>query len=339
MPPAYQGKVCSMNLKTHKPVLCAGDLLPDLILPYGNAKEYLQSVRAGIKPGEKSALVRVLCGGSGGNTAVGVAKLGVPSMMASKAGRDYQGKMLGDDLTAKGVDASYVMWDDENPTMLTLVVTDETGDRYMFAWPDNGSAHMNMLPEELPDELIAKIGWVNISGMVLRSNPTGATLTDFAERCAAAGVHVSIDLNLHTETFGWAEEYSSRIRRVMEVSTVIFGSLGEEFSFVCDHPKDLVRENRMIVAREGKDGCTLYTAEGDYSVGIYDLKVADTVGAGDCFNSGFISAAVLGMSPRDCLVWGNACGNYSVQFEGGHTCPDRETLLKFIAEHGVPEKR
>lgn len=326
------------DFKTDKPVLFAGDVLPDLIIPYGNAKNYMQSVLSGVHDEKNNALVRVLCGGSAGNSAVGVARLGVPSMIASKVGRDYQGRILQSDLVKKHVNTDYFYYDDEYPTMLTLVVNDEEGDRYMFAWPEFGSAHMNMLPEELPDSLIARIGWVNISGMVLRSNPTGATLTEFAERCAAAGVPVSIDLNLHTETFGWREEYSSRVKRVVEVASVVFGSLKEEYVFVTDDPKKLVRDNRIIVTREGKYGCSLYAVDGETHVGVYPLKVADTVGAGDNFNSGFISAAVLGMSPKECLVWGNACGNYSVQYEGGHTGPDRETLLRFLSENGVPEK-
>ena len=173
---------------------------------------------------------------------------------------------------------------------------------------------------------------------MLANNPTVEAFSQLAERCASAGIPVSLDLNLRTEAFGWGEEYASLIGRVLNVSSVVFGSVKEEYPYVCSHPRDLVRHSRMVVARNGRDGCTLYTDEGDYSVGIYDLPVCDTVGAGDCFNSGFIAAAVLGMSPRDCLIWGNACGNYSVQFDGGHSCPDRETMLRFLAENGVPER-
>lgn len=328
-----------ISLKTQKPVFCLGDVLPDLILPFHSAKKYLEDVRAGRPAGEPTARVNVQCGGTSGTTAVGLSKLQVGAMIGAKVGNDFQGRLLRQDLIDNGVDVSYLITDETQPTMLSLVVPDETGDRIMFAWPDRDAAHTRITTEDLPDSLIEQIGWAHLCGPATRFDPIGTAVIDFAKRCKKAGVPVSVDLNLHTEGFGWDEEYRDRILSVVECATVVFGALKEEFSFLTPDPHTFVADDRWVVVREGKGGCSLFTAEGDYSVGIYDVTVSDTVGAGDSFNSGFIAAAVLGMSPKDCLVWGNACGNYSVQYPGGHAGPDRETLLRFLKEKGVPEKK
>jgi sugar/nucleoside kinase (ribokinase family) len=303
-------------LQTDKPVLCAGALLPDFIVA--------PRVRTG---------VRLMLGGTSGNTAFGLARLGVPTMILAKVGDDYHGRLLRDDMAASGVDTECVALDETAPTMINIAVAESSGERFMFTWPDDGSALWEIRPEDVPDDLVSRVGWVQFCGATLENDPAGQTLGELAERCAAADVTVSVDLNLRTECFGWNESYASNIQRVIDVSTVVFGATHDEYPYFTAAPRDLVTEDRMVIAREGRAGCTLYTSACEYTVGIYDLPVADTVGAGDAFNSGFIAAAALGLPPGDCLVWGNACGNYSVQFEGGHSCPDRATLLTFLEEN------
>lgn len=323
------------NLATEKPVLCAGAVMADFIIPYSESKKYLAALAAGLNP-ERNTKIRLQLGGTSGNSAYGLSKLGVPAVIMAKVGRDYQGKLLRDDMANCGVDASCIFFDDDHPTMMNVVVS-EDGNRSMFIWPEEGSSLWNILPEDIPPHLISNIGWAHFCGASSELNPSGDTLCDLAEKCRAAGVPVSVDLNLRTECFGWSDEHQRHLQRLIDASHVVFGSLKDEFPFFTPHPRDLVREDRWVISRDGKNGSTLYTQGGEYSVGIYDLKVADTVGAGDCFNSGFIAAAVAGLSPEKCLYWGNACGNWSVQFEGGHSGPDRETLLGFLEEKGVPK--
>ena len=322
-----------LHFKTEKPVLCAGDLIPDFIIPFGSVCDPSQLRDAPTQQG-----VELCCGGTSGNTSCGLAALGVPAMIMAKVGNDYQGQILREDLQKYGVDDTYLFVDPKAPSMNNFIVVDAKGDRYVFNWPRGGGAFANITLEEIPDSLIEKIGWVLLEGETFHMGSTADAYLRLAHRCAEDGVPVSIDLNLHTESFGWPDHFSSRIKEIVGLSNVVFGSTREEFPFLCSHPRDLVSENRAIVARDGRNGCTLYTHEGEYTVGIYDLKVSDTVGAGDIFDSGFIAAAVSGLPLKDCLAWGNACGNWSVQHPGGRSCPDRGTLLAFLAQQGVPFK-
>lgn len=321
------------SFKTDKAVLCAGDLIPDFVIPYG-------SLRSSLKEDKRAkgvaSEVELRCGGTSGNSSCGLAKLGIPSYIFAKVGDDYQGKLLRNDLIENGVRTDYLLVDDKAPSAVNMIVIDEFGERFPFQWPRTGSAYANIKAEEIPESILDKIGWVLFEGVTLWKDPTGSSYLDLAERCYSAGIPISIDLNLHAEKVGWPEDYARKVRRVVELSSIVFGSLEEEYPFLTEHPRQLVTNTRSVIARDGKNGCTLYSNEGEYSVGIYPVEVTDTIGAGDIFNSGFIAAVVLGLPLKECLAWGNACGNYSVGLKGGRSCPDRKTLLQFIEKNGIP---
>ena len=285
---------------------------------------------------EATSDIRLRMGGTSGNTAYGLVKLGVSTMILAAVGDDYYGRLLRDDMVASGVDASCVVIAESEPTLINIILAGESGDYRMFAWPETGGALWHIAPEDVPADLPTSVDWVHFCGATLERDPAGATLSAFAESCAASGAIVSIDLNVRSECFGWREEYGASIRRVIELSSVVFGARSAEYGFFAEDPRNLTTEKRMIVVREGSKGCTLYSRDGESSLGIYDVPVVDTIGAGDAFNSGFIAAAIVGLTPRECLAWANACGNYSVQFEGGRSCPDRCSLEKFLEERPLP---
>lgn len=62
------------------------------------------------------------------------------------------------------------------------------------------------------------------------------------------------------------------------------------------------------------------------------MEVVDTVGAGDGFNAGFISAAARGLPLRDCVDWGNATACYTISHKGARTVPPREVIEKFMKD-------
>ncbi len=90
----------------------------------------------------------------------------------------------------------------------------------------------------------------------------------------------------------------------------------------------------VVVARAGERGSTLFTTRGELKTRSSTVPVVDTVGAGDAFDSGFIAAAMAGRGLRECMAWGNACGNHSVQSAGGHSCPDRAALEALLERAG-----
>jgi sugar/nucleoside kinase (ribokinase family) len=93
---------------------------------------------------------------------------------------------------------------------------------------------------------------------------------------------------------------------------------------------------RLIVVKRGPDGCLLVTPDGRESVPAYPAQVVDTVGAGDCFNAGFLYGRMRGWSLTDCARLANASGGAAVTRTGaGRAVPTRDEVQRLLDENGV----
>ena len=74
---------------------------------------------------------------------------------------------------------------------------------------------------------------------------------------------------------------------------------------------------KNVVMKIGKRGCYIRNAEGSMIVpACKGVTAIDTIGAGDNFASGFISALLEGKDLRDCAVYANCTAAVSVQYVG-----------------------
>lgn len=325
------------NLVVEKPILCLGDVNPDIILPYGDSKANMRRLAQGL-PVQGATQATILSGGSIGNTASGLARLGADVHFAGKAGLDSYGKFVKKDFEKDGVKTEYLSLDPAISTVVVMAVVDEDKERFLYAFPNENPSHLQLKAEDLPDELIEKISWVHTTGFMLRHNPAADAIVDFMERCHKAGKIVSLDLNLRIELNPFTDEFRSRIQRIANISDILLGSGTEEFmpytgaSTPEEAAKMLASEDRMIVSRFGADGVQLY-ANGEMSfIPCYKVNVLDTVGAGDAFNAGFIASVSRGDDLKFAVKFGCAAAGYTLQKLGARTMPDNDTILKFMNE-------
>jgi 1-phosphofructokinase/tagatose 6-phosphate kinase len=108
-------------------------------------------------------------------------------------------------------------------------------------------------------------------------------------------------------------------------------AVGHEFNDVDDFGLGLAGLLEMgageaIITSE--TGCVAIVGEGAerrrYEARIGPLEPVTTVGSGDCFLAGYVAARYEGANPRDCLIFGVACGAESTQHFGAGTLDRRE---------------
>ena len=75
-------------------ILSLGDACVDIVIPYGEAKK------------DADAFPEFTCGGASANTASGLGRLGVDCAFLGKAGDDYFGRVMKNELEKDGVDTS-----------------------------------------------------------------------------------------------------------------------------------------------------------------------------------------------------------------------------------------
>lgn len=276
-------------------------------------------------------------GGTAANTAVALARLGVPTAFAGAVGDDGFGRFVRDDLVAEGIDTRSLHTLPAAFTPMVIAMIEPDGERLNVVWPPERGADQQLRPADIDADQIASAAWLHTSGMCLRLSPARDTVLHAMQIAHNAGVPVSLDLNLRLELWGWGDNIRATVARALPLVSVIFGGAADEIvplSSIAD-PAEAARalagESRIVVARQGADGALAATPEGIVQVPAFPAQVVDTLGAGDVFDAGFIAARCDGAGVREALRWGNAVAALKIQRPGARSSPTRDEVLRLVA--------
>jgi 2-dehydro-3-deoxygluconokinase len=151
-------------------------------------------------------------------------------------------------------------------------------------------------------------------------------------------VKVSLDVNLRVETSQMDTQY---LRRAMACADFLLGSAEDELVPLTGCPdadtaaRKLVTQKRVVIARLGAKGATVYSSSGESHCDAFPVIVADTLGAGDCYTSGFLFALTHGYDLAFANVCGCAAGAMSLVKPGARNCPTRADLFAFLHGRGI----
>ncbi|MFN8061546.1 MAG: carbohydrate kinase family protein [Vicinamibacterales bacterium] len=309
-------------------VLVVGDACVDLLVGLPDSRSGRSS------PGALGP--RIVGGGTGANTAVALARLGVGVEFGGAIGDDRYGRWLADDFRRERVGTRALVVRGDAFTSMVVVVVQESGERHPVLWPPDGWAHTLLRPDDVPDDLVRNARWLHTTGMCLREEPVSEAVLHAMRKAREWGVPVSLDLNLRIESSGLDERIRRTVGRAIELADVVLGHAHEEFAPLAG-TDDLEKaasviadRRRTVVMRRGADGASAFGPDGAVDARAFPVTVVNTVGAGDAFDGGFVAARLDGRSVRDALRWGNAVAALKIQGPDARALPSRtdvEALL------------
>jgi len=230
-------------------------------------------------------------GGAVFNTAIALGRLGVPVGFLSGISSDMFGQML-----LKALDESHVAHDlahvSARPTTLAFVTLQEGHARYAFY--DENTAGRMLGVADLPS-LPADVTALFLGGISLVAEPCGSTFETLMTRTATDRT-VMVDPNIRPAFVTQEDAYRARLDRILPRADIV--KLSDEDLRWLSGPGDLAVQARSLLARgpklvvitEGAKGATGYTADQSVFMPAPSVTVADTVGAGDTFNAGLLTA-------------------------------------------------
>ena len=93
----------------------------------------------------------------------------------------------------------------------------------------------------------------------------------------------------------------------------------------------------LIVVKCGSRGAILQKGSERLPIAPVSVQPVDTIGAGDSFDAGFLSAWLRGASAEESARMGNICGALSTQRPGGTEAFRDKTLVSaFLQKHSAP---
>ncbi len=271
-------------------------------------------------------------GGAESNFSIGMSRLGHDAGWFSKLGDDPSGAYIRSVIAGEGVDTQQVILTEEAPTGVMFkerISNKETHVHYNRA----GSAASQMSPEDLPEDYIKGAEHLHVTGITpILSRSCRKTVDRAFELANDADVRVSFDPNVRMKLWE-GEETRETLLEFMDRADVVIISVDEADQLLDerkpDHIADRVLSERpeLVAVTMDDEGARAFTEQQSADHPGFEVDVVDTVGAGDAFCAGFVSALLDEEPLEEMVVRANLCGAYATTVPGDiEGLPTREDL-------------
>lgn len=258
------------------------------------------------------------------NVAVGLSRLGFKVGYVSKVGRDSFGEYLLSFLAAEGIDRSQICVDDHHSTGFMLKSLETDGSDPRIEYFRRGSAASHLKSADNPVAYCAGSRHLHLTGICPAIGPSVRELVfAMAEQARAGGRSVSFDPNLRPRLWPSQQAMVECMNELAAHADLVMPGLSEGQLLTGRQREEdiadfyLARGAKQVVIKLGAQGAYYAGPDGRGTVpGLRVPKVVDTVGAGDGFAVGVISALLQGLSTEQAASRGNAIGARVVQFPG-----------------------
>lgn len=274
------------------------------------------------------------------NVAVGLARLGLRVAWASRLGEDAYGHQLLEAFQQEGVDCQQV----------TMVAGERTGFMYKGRVDDGtdppieyhrqGSAASHMGPPDVDTAWLAQARHLHVTGVfpALSTSTLAATRLSM-QTMRAQGKTISFDPNLRPALWPDAAHMRHTLNELAAHADWVLPGLDEGRQLTGQHtPEDIAKFYLQagashVVVKLGADGAYYQGLDGQDAVtqgyvSAYPVtRVVDTVGAGDAFAVGVISALLEQLPLKQAVQRAAWMGARAVQVRGDtEGLPTREVL-------------
>lgn len=275
--------------------------------------------------------------GAEANVATGLARLGHRVGWVGRVGDDPIGRFAVEELAAEGVDVAAVSVDASASTGFQLKSMALGGDPEVVYFRRD-SAGSRLAPSEAIDRYVASARHLHVTGIPLALSPTTRAFAFQAvDTARAAGGTVSFDPNLRPNLWSSQEEMVEITNAMATRCDWVLPGLAEGRVLTGATDAKGVAESYLaagvqrVVVKDGSRGAQLFTADGSWARPVFPVAVVDTVGAGDGFAAGLISAHLDGLSIEEGLERGAAVGALATTSAGDKDgLPTRDELASFL---------
>jgi ribokinase len=273
-------------------------------------------------------------GGKGANQAVAAAKLGAPTTLMGRIGKDAFGEALKAFLTAQGIDLNFLRQTTEAHTG-TAIITVAKADNTIVVIP---GANAFVDAADVAGPALAK-GDIAVSQFEI---PLPA-ISAFFKRARA--VEATTILNPAP-----AIEFDAELLDLVDILILNESELGllaktelrdtDDYARFVEAARSLRAKDKIICVTLGKRGVVALVNDEPLIVPGRAVEAVDTTGAGDCFVGAVAAQLAGGQSIRDALVYANAAASICVQRMGaGPSMPTAAEVAAALSASRPRERR
>lgn len=285
-------------------VLVAGEINPDLILT-GDVKPEFGQVE---KLVEAASLT---VGSSSAIFACGAARLGLQVAFIGVCGDDLFGRFMLAELQKRRVDTSHVLIRPAESTGLSVILN-RPPDRAILTFAGLIPA---LRPTDIPDTLLAQARHLHVASYFLQKNLQPG-LPDLFRRAHSSGLTTSLDTN-----YDPSEKWTG-LEELLSVTDIFLPNQTEALALapadnVETSAQQLAHMAGLVAVKLGAAGALACQGQSIVRAASLPIHIADSVGAGDAFDAGFLCGYLKHWSLEKTLRLACVCGALSMRRAGG----------------------
>ena len=270
------------------------------------------------------------------NVATGLARLGLKVGWVSRVGNASFGRVFVKSLEKEGFAAQGVTQDERYATGFQLKSKVENGTDPIVEYFRKGSAASHLSIEDYHEAYFASARHLHLSGVAAALSASSyELLAHTARTLKAQGKTISFDPNLRPVLWKSEAEMVEKLNRLAFQADWVLPGLKEGMILTGQQTPEAIADFylrhgvKAVIIKTGADGAWYKAANGEQGC-VAPVKVdnvVDTVGAGDGFAVGVISALLEGRSLHQAVTRGNKIGALAIQVQGdSEGLPTREQL-------------
>jgi ribokinase len=276
-------------------------------------------------------------GGVGANTAVALARLGLPARLMGMVGQDWFGDFALSVLEAEGVDTSSVQRTERSPTGLVFVAVEPGGQRTMFG--SRGANREVALPED-KQAYWDGVAALHVVGYAFLSPAGDTTARGLLSEASTRGLPASLDVG--NDPSRLARKAILQVAERLDILIAAFDEaaaltgLAEVHSIVEALEQ---RGARQVVLKRSAQGCWVRDQGELRNAPAFPVEVVDTTGAGDVFTAALLRARLDGWPWAEAAVFANAAGGLASAVVGaGEQAPRLGAVKRLLETSPLPRE-
>ncbi|HEY7865272.1 MAG TPA: sugar kinase [Psychromonas sp.] len=275
--------------------------------------------------------------GAESNVAIGMARRGFDTSYITKVGNDCLGEFIYSALKKEHINMSRVLLCDSHPTGFQLKSNEVDGRDPTVQYFRKNSAASTLCAADFDSGVLANQAHLHLTGVAAAVSPSMRELCHYALK-EARKMHCSVSFDPNLRPSLW----SSQAKMVKEINALAFksdivlpGIAEGEILVGSDQPEVIAdfylnQGVKTVFVKLGGDGAYYKSAQGEEGIAApFPVKsIVDTVGAGDSFAVGALSALLEGETVGNAASRGNLFGSLAVQVRGDMDgLPTRQELI------------
>jgi len=281
-------------------------------------------------------------GGSAGNIAVALSRLGHTTALLGAFSDDGVGRFVRAHLERNGVDTSRCR-NVSGICRTSLAICETRAHDSETVFYRNGAVDLQLHPDDFDLPFIASAAVLIVTGTALAADPSRTAVLQALAMARLAGTFAVFDIDHRPVSWPSNGAAGRTYQEAAQQADAVIGN-DEEFALLGGGANDALASAAALVNdvcqfaifKRGHQGSITLTREGVFETGIFPIDARKPFGAGDAFMGGLVASLLAGENLTASVERASAAAAYVVSRRGcAFAMPNRTDLDRFIETHSL----